>query len=49
MESKFYKKLIKKTKKKETHKYREKTSGQDGERRKGEHKSGGVGGTNYWV
>ena len=38
------------TKRKQTHRYREQTSGyQWGEGREGQNRGGGVGDTNYWV
>ena len=49
MESKKYNKLVNVTKKKQTHKYREQTSGYQWgvmERQQG---NGGVGGIDYWV
>ena len=50
VESKMYNKLVNITKKKQTHKYREQTSGyQWGERGEGQYTGEGVGSTNYWV
>ena len=51
VESKKYNKLMNLTKKKQTHKYREQTSGyQRGERRgKGQYKAKGLRSTNYYV
>ena len=51
MESKKYNKLVSITKKKQTHRYREQTSGY--QRREGggegEYRGWGLKGTNYWV
>ena len=49
MESKKYNKLVNITKKKQTHRYREQTSGYPWGERGGQNRSGGVGGLNYWV
>ena len=51
MESKKYNKLVNKTKKKQTHRYGEQTSGYQWGVRMGEGQYGGrgEGGTNYWV
>ena len=49
MESKNYNKLVNITKKKQTHRYREQTSGYQWGGGGGVYRVGGVEGTNYWV
>ena len=49
MESKKYNKLVNITNKKQTHRYKEQTSGYQWSGEEGQYRGWGVGSTNYWM